>query len=613
MGLKDDLKREMRNVMKDVEKEAHKTWKVDYKGHSIEVIHQLKEENLLIDGITVVTKKRKYLFSHIMPYSKLSGTLDLGNGIKHTVFVKLGGYSYKSFNCIIKVDKDIILNDSLELDFLPWNHKEKIVPFIKDQVKAHNRVVDDGLPDDEYIYEEDQPRMAAGLSDQLADDIPTPLYVKKLLKLFKKQLHHPSNKTRKATYEEINFDSIASYGGEFIQRFDEAGFDESLVQREALWLLEHAAHREVVKFAVTVLGCTNCGSYKELLCTIGMHEEFTSYVIFALRDGTKESNNQIWKLAQSVHGWGKITAVEQLEPSTPEIKEWLLTKGCENVIMNGYLAYICADKGELAVALYQDTISQELYRGIGLIIDALLYGDVDIDPDIEKYLFEHAILFRFVNHARTHCQTLEDLFPLIRISEFLNAEEIWNERSEDSWKLQERASTQQMMESIINDSRWPQLTMDALKRDVDVQVLEIARFFQLDVTPSLFSLLQKYPLNSELYFAIMESDHRQHVADLCLFAENHLSLSNLTDEEQDCLIYIIQDLHGHEGVGLPLLQAALESSSDVIQYQALSVLEEWNPSIWQQPEIVSAIKRISTTANDKEDRKLADHLLTRTS
>ena len=45
MGFKDEFKREMRNVMKDVEKEVDRTWEIDYKGHRIEVINQIKEEH----------------------------------------------------------------------------------------------------------------------------------------------------------------------------------------------------------------------------------------------------------------------------------------------------------------------------------------------------------------------------------------------------------------------------------------------------------------------------------------------------------------------------------------------------------------------------------------
>ena len=69
---------------------------------------------------------------------------------------------------------------------------------------------------------------------------------------------------------------------------------------------------------------------------------------------------------------------------------------------------------------------------------------------------------------------------------------------------------------------------------------------------------------------------------------------------QDCLQYIEQYLHEYEGVGLPLIQAALESDNGILQYHALTVLKEWSPSIWQQPSIQEAIKHIAATTKDKK-------------
>jgi hypothetical protein len=606
MGFKDDFKREMRNVVKDVEKEVDKTWKIDYKGHSIEIRNQIKEELLIIDGITVDMNKRKYLFSHIIPYSKLSGILELQDGTKHTVSVKLGGYV--RLNCIVKIDNETVLDDSLKLDLLPWDHKEKIVPFIQRQIQTHNKIVDDRLPDEEYLYDENYPRLAAGLSDNFADDIPTPFYVKKLLKLFEEQLNHPTIKTRKITYEKIISDNIASYSGEFIERFQQAQWDESLLQQEALWLLEHAAHREVVKFAITVLGCTNCEKYKELLFTLGMHEEFTSYVIFALKNGTIQANNQIWRLAQSVHGWGKISAVEQLEAPTPEIKQWLLTEGCKNIIMNETLAYTCAINGELDIALYEETISKELYDGAGLIIQALL--NESAPQGIEDYPYASAVLSRFIYHARMHCKALEDFYPVMKISEFLNADkEVWEERFNVLWKQHEYISIQEAIQPFINDPKLPQLAMDALQQNNNFKALEIACFYRLDVTQNLFDLLEKYPTNSELYLAVIDTNNRQHIKDLCTFAETHLSLSSLSNDEQVCLQCIVQDLYEHEGVGLPLIQAALKSDNGNLQYHALSVLKGWSPSFSQQATTREMIKNIAAKTKDKEDRQLAKHLL----
>lgn len=606
MGFKDEFKREMRNAMKDIEKEVYRTWKFDYKGHSIEIINQLKEEILIIDGKTVDMKNRKHLFSHIIPYSKLSGVLELQDGTKHKVSVKLGGYV--KFNCIVKVGKETIINESLNIEFLPWNHKEKIVPFIQQQIQTHNKIVDDNLPDDQYLYDENDPRLAAGLSDHLIGYTSNPSYVKKLIKLFEEQLHDPSTKTRKATYEKIISDNITSYSHEFIEQFLQAQFDESLVQQEAIWLLEHAAHREVVKFAITVLGCTDCEKYKELLFTLGMHEEFTLYVIFALKNGTIEANNQIWRLAQVLHGWGKIVAVEQLEARTPKIKQWLLKHGCRNTIMNEYLAYTCAINGELDVTLYEETISKELYDGAGLIIQALL--NESTPQGIEDYPYASAILSRFIHHAHMHCKTIEDFYPIMKISEFLQADqEVWEERFNVSWKRYEYTSIQQAIQPFMNDPKWPQLVMDVLQKDINFRALEIAYFYHLDVTQNLFDLLEQYPTNSEIYFAVMHTNNRHYIKDLCTFAETHLSLSRLSNEEEVCLQCILQDLYEHEGVGLALIQAALASDNGNLQYSALSVLEGWSPSYSQHSTIQGIIKNIATTTKDKEDRQLAKHLL----
>ena len=606
MGFKDEFKREMRNVVKDVAKEVHKTWKVDYKGHSIEIINEIKEEQLIIDGKTVDKNKRKYLLSHIIPYSKLSGTLELQDGTKQKVSVKLGGYV--RFNCIVKIGRETILDDSLKLDFLPWDHKEKIVPFIQQQIQTHNQIIDDRLPDEIYLYDESHPRMAPGLSDNFEVDIPTPFYVKKLLKLFEEQLNDPTTKTRKATYEKIIFDNIASYGDDFIVHFHQAQLDETLVQQEALWLLEHAAHREVVKFAITVLGCTDCEKYKELLFTLGLHEEFTSYVIFALKNGTIQANNQVWRLAQVLNGWGKISAVEQLEAPTPEIKQWLLTEGCENSVSNEILAYTCAINGELDVALYEETISKELYDGAGLLIQALL--DESAPQGIEEYTYASAVLSRFIYHTATHCKSLEDFYPVMKIGEFLNADaEVWEERFNEQWKKHEYNSIREAIQPFIDDPKWPPLAMDALQQDMNFKALEIARFYRLDVTQNLFDLLEKSPTNSELYLAIMDTNNRRHIEDVCAFAEVHLSLSSLTDDEQECLQSIVQDLYEHEGVGLPLIQAALKSDNGNLQYHALNVLNEWSPSFSQLATTREMIKNIAMKTKDKEDRQLAKHIL----
>jgi len=64
--------------------------------------------------------------------------------------------------------------------------------------------------------------------------------------------------------------------------------------------------------------------------------------------------------------------VERLEPTSDEIREWILRKGCANEIMDAYLGLECGNKGNLIGALRHGSIDDELFEGISVIIDALL-------------------------------------------------------------------------------------------------------------------------------------------------------------------------------------------------------------------------------------------------
>lgn len=450
MGFKDEMKREIRKVLKDAEKELGKSWSVDYQGHHIEVLNEIMEEHLKIDGVIVASNKRKHWLSHLIPFSKLQATLVLEDGTKHTVRVKLGGYI--QFQCKIKIDQQVIFEMAKKLDFIPWEHKEKIVPYIKKQLELNPQALG-ALPDDEYIYEENQLKMAPGLADQLVRDTTTPFYTKKLVALFEEQAKNPTTKTRKKTYEKILEERFVSYGQELIDKLQETKIAAELLEREALWLIDNAAHRDVVKFAVVVLALTNAEAHKDLLMTIAQHEEFTTYVIFTLNNGTKNANEHIWTLAKSLKGWGKIEAVTSLQANSPEVKHWLLTEGCKNDVMNDYLALTCAVNGELDVALHEENISKQLYDGAAVIISGLL-GEAG-NRKMDDYAYAGAVLSRFVIHAQTHCQTLADLHVLIEINDYMEVDEaVWEERYAEQWRPYERVTIQEHLQDILNNPEW---------------------------------------------------------------------------------------------------------------------------------------------------------------
>ena len=284
----------------------------------------------------------------------------------------------------------------------------------------------------------------------------------------------------------------------------------------------------------------------------------------------------------------------------------------ENRKFADFIALRCAAKGELDVALYEKDISKELYTGAAMIIEGLLD---ESNPDgIDNYPYAAAVLTRFLYHAHTHCENLEDFYPFLKISEFLHAdEEIWEERLKEQWKQHERTLLQEALQPFLDNPKWSHLAFDALKQDseVDFRAIKVAQFYQLDITSLLLKILKKEPSNSALFAAIMETKDIQLIKELCAFAETRFPLPRLTIEEQECLEFIIQDLQEFEGVGLPLIQVALESENERLRWQALTVLENWSPSVWNQPAIQDALKTITKTTKDKEERRFAKQLLSR--
>lgn len=302
MGFKEEMKREIRNAKNDIAKEVEKHWVLDFEGHQIEVMNGMMEEVLKVDGQMIAQNVRKSIWSHIIPFSTMKGTFQSNSGKTHKVYVKIGGFV--KLNITVKVDGKQLHHEAMKLQFLPWANKEYIIPFLEEQFHHNQKLITKDLPDDEFLYDEHHPKYEPGFADQLHQEAVMAFYTKKLIKLFLEQAANPNDNTRKATYEKIKDEKVISYFHEFLELFTETEKDENRVKNEAIWLLEHAAHREVVKFALLVLGTVRCEEYKERLKVIALHEEFTGVALFAITNGTTNSNETVWHITQNVSGWG---------------------------------------------------------------------------------------------------------------------------------------------------------------------------------------------------------------------------------------------------------------------------------------------------------------------
>ncbi|NTF97841.1 hypothetical protein [Rhizobium rhizogenes] len=234
--------------------------------------------------------------------------------------------------------------------------------------------------------------------------------------------------------------------------------DIEKLYRIASWLAMRSPDREPVKFGIVLLGIVRTSLPPvSTFMTLGQHSEFTLYSAVALSNlfASPERERLLWQLAQKVHGWGRIQIVERLASTTDErIKGWLLREGYKNTVMHEYLAYTCAVNGNLLGALKTEPIDQNLLRGAGGILQALIYGGPA--EDISDYADGAAATQLFIKHVKQSDPVdLDILLPLNTIKSFLNeAGRNWSNMEQLGWDVAFRKRMTSTIEHILSWPKW---------------------------------------------------------------------------------------------------------------------------------------------------------------
>lgn len=605
MSSKNYLKREFNNIKNELAQAINKEWRIDYKGNEILVCNEIKAEKMYVNGQLIASKARKSIFTQFLPYVHLKGSFLLEDGTDCMVHAKIGGYL--SLNCIVKINGELILNSSTKLEYVPWEHKPKILAYLLDQIEKNGDLSDD-LPDDVLIYDKNHPKLAPGLDDHLVEKIQPPFLVSKLVKLLDELITNPTLKTRTAIYERVMYDRIAVYGGNLIREIKEKNWDDQRIQEEALWFLNHAAHREVVKFALVLLATTKCEEYKELIMKIGKHEEFTGYAVIALKKGTYQWNDHVFELAKDLNGWGKLTCVSILNPTSNEIKEWLITKGFENTVDNEALAYICAVKGDLDIFLEKEVITNEVYNGASQIITTLLSKK---GPDsMEDYAYAKEVMSDYLRHSKTMLQTIEQFNTIVAIDQFINeGEQVWEKRYKNKWFPHLKETVRQELAYFKEETKWIDQANQLLEKDISYEALQVLKFFQIDISTDLFLKLKEDTSNLILVSEILGINSKVAVEQLCTIVLESYDFNQLSFNEMIAFQLILDYLNKHEGSGIQLVYHALNHELEPIQEKALSILKNWNPIVWKSTKLEESIEYLIKTSKNKQIKYLAKQVL----
>jgi hypothetical protein len=241
----------------------------------------------------------------------------------------------------------------------------------------------------------------------------------------------------------------------------------------ASFLARSATERELVKLSAGILGILSGSNDLELLMTLGRHEEFTLYVAVAIQATREDADEQLFRLAQTVGGWGRIHVVERLaESENPEVHAWLLREGFRSEIMDVYLALLCARVADLAGALERPVLDETLLEGAAEILFALCEGSPD--EDIDDYPDAALACQRYVEGLRENEEwwSAVHLRALTRISALLvegqvigieaaaagievDSEYLWAQRLEQGgWTLERRETIEAHCSALLEQDRW---------------------------------------------------------------------------------------------------------------------------------------------------------------
>jgi hypothetical protein len=515
---------------------------------------------------------------------------------------------------------------------LPWVGKETIYNYIKINLDSEGKLPTEceDLPDSAEFYEDKPLRWVSGAMDSVmshhsgsSDEEDKVLMISKLLR---QQIAKQSNFTRRETYIAFMDDDILGFVDPLLEHLrKQSDLNIRVLYDEAKWFAKEGVHRGVVKMGIALLGLFNCEQDEELLMTLGKHEEFTLFVSVAIVNGFTNSNQKLFELAKCVQGWGKIHLVERLEAETDEIKDWLLRQGCNNSIMPEYLAFTCSVKGNLSDALGSQSIDEELYKGAGIIIAALIAGGPA--EDIDDYDASMLVITNFLRHSFSHCNTLSNLLVVTNIKGFLEQEgEIWNKRLVASWNNKTRENCLEECKKIIFQDRWDDLIWSEIGSEDNYKkycATQAARILGIDTWQQLYAELQTKPLDSGLYYELMRTDNKERIKKLVAFAEEYLPLKDIATgpgtelglgpdfKAHGCLDFILQDLDGYEGVGGKLILTGLKSTVIRNRNMAIKVLEVWNKSSWPE-ETIDMLNELLESEQDSNVKKRIEDILART-
>lgn len=479
------------------------------------------------------------------------------------------------------------------------------------------------LPEEEPDEKPDRRiRFVGGALDALMggpDPSPKQIKARTLAAALTKMLRQPSPAAFDALYRLLTPVRAQSIVDETLRRIaPELAQRQEALAALARRLINEAPDVDPVKIGVALLGISGVASDEALLLEIGQSDEITLYSAVALANLLEDSEAAIWRLAQSVRGWGRIAAVERLaDTGSPEIKIWLLRGGFRNGIMYEYLAYIAATSGEMLRALSAQEIDDELLVSSAEILSALIAGGPA--EQIEDYRDGAAACVSFLRHAlKRDVPALTVVSAVSSIKTLAEGERAERLKSLPGWSAQtfldvrthaaafmQKPGARAAVEAgLRNDEPWGEHFVAA----------QLTPLFDIDAWP--FHLDRQRRRIGDNWWHLMRTNDSGRVNEVLALGREQLDLElvgsgptgslglGVEYKDDSAVDFIVQDLRRFPGYGADFIDVGLRGRSVRLRNMAINALRDWGRHQWPS----GADDQIKTALLKEPEQEVRDRL-----
>lgn len=322
--------------------------------------------------------------------------------------------------------------------------------------------------------------------------------------------------------------------------------------------------RDIVKYGMEMIEVflEPDESIKEIIRTLGLSDEFTIFTIFNMQHWSN-ANDEIFRLAQKVHGWGRVHAVKYLEPIGEEIKAWLLKEGVKNDVMPDYSALEVFNKADVREILKEE-LTNDVFDSVVLIIDSLLSeGPVSGISAVED---ADPMLLDFLEQVKQHKLNLDICETVYRIISDDSSDEI-----------------NSLCRQILNSYETKEIVSDSLNEGKGIN---LAKYLNIDYAEPLYRHMSADFDNgcNNCGYLLRNDDYREKVLDLF---RKKLPMDEMVSEPTECmglgvkyknytrLMFVIQELEPYPLCGADFVALGLKSPIVNNRNMSLRVLDSW--------------------------------------